>query len=884
MASKIVSLILQAKNKLSPNVEKATKSIKDMSAETAQLERDLAKFENAQVALASLDAAAKSAEEAKTQFDAARTKVNELKASFKANKTNELALALDDAKLAAREAKKEWEGSAKVVKRLDTTLKQAGIEIESTIDAEKLLAAAVEDATNELAGQNKKLKKTKTGFNQAGTAANNSSTGVKKFIASAAGLVGITVVLDKIKNGFKSLATSVFQTGDQFELLSKRLNADELKFIEDFARNSPLQLDGVAQSFIRLRAFGIDPTLGAMQALTDQNAALGGGQAELEGIINAVGQAWAKQKLQSEEILQLVERGVPAWDLLAKVTGKSTKELSKLSEQGKLGRKEIKLLVEEIGRANQGEAAKAMSTLSGIVSNLKDDLTAFYRRVADNGSLDSLKTALVEVREEIKEMSDDGRLEKFAVALSNFFTSSIKWGQAAAKSFHDNFGAVYGAAQLISNSVGLVFNSLQAGVSIVARNVTNVVAKLADLAGFDEFAIKAQAATDAFRSQFDSAIADVKNNLEGLKDGAEALPQTFTEVATSFDVAKKSNDELNKSVDENKKSTDKATESNWKYAESQEDVSESLDKTKEKVEEVSEGAKTVSHDVGGVAAALAKFFNGVSESVHALSSSAGAAFNRKLGIDVKPVLDEIDLLKEGINGANADLSDLARDNLKVFDVTGINTYKNSVLKAQSEVEISYNHQKIKFLEYMEAVKSGEGVNQGFINSARNSIRNMDLLGQQDLAQLRSALDSANQKLNQMNENASNTLDGLKNELDQLQGNQDAIDQRSHDKKREELNKAIEEAKQYGNKEAVASYTEALRVLDQVRKEKKAERKEQANSKPGSTPTKTNDSASSSTTTINLQSPSGSKSVELSGDKDSVDKLLDVLEESGLRAG
>ncbi|MDF5999596.1 tape measure protein [Pseudomonas aeruginosa] len=42
---------------------------------------------------------------------------------------------------------------------------------------------------------------------------------------------------------------------------------------------------------------------------------------------------WAKQKLQTEEILQLVERGVPAWDMLAKVAGKNAVQLEDL-EQG----------------------------------------------------------------------------------------------------------------------------------------------------------------------------------------------------------------------------------------------------------------------------------------------------------------------------------------------------------------------------------------------------------------------------------------------------------------------------------------------------------------------------------------------------------------------
>ena len=77
--------------------------------------------------------------------------------------------------------------------------------------------------------------------------------------------------------------------------------------------------------------------------------------------MSASGQAWAEQKLQGEEILQLVEPGVPIWSLLEKVTGKNTQELQKLSSAGKLGRDTIKLLTQEIGKSSEGAAAANMS-------------------------------------------------------------------------------------------------------------------------------------------------------------------------------------------------------------------------------------------------------------------------------------------------------------------------------------------------------------------------------------------------------------------------------------------------------------------------------------------------------------------------------------------
>ncbi|MDM5057416.1 tape measure protein [Aeromonas rivipollensis] len=54
----------------------------------------------------------------------------------------------------------------------------------------------------------------------------------------------------------------------------------------------------MTQVFVRLKAFGIDPMNGAMQGIVDQVYKLGDGVEEVQGISLALGQAWAKQKLQ----------------------------------------------------------------------------------------------------------------------------------------------------------------------------------------------------------------------------------------------------------------------------------------------------------------------------------------------------------------------------------------------------------------------------------------------------------------------------------------------------------------------------------------------------------------------------------------------------------
>ncbi|UNU29272.1 tape measure protein [Aeromonas hydrophila] len=253
------------------------------------------------------------------------------------------------------------------------------------------------------------------------------------FQGAIGSLTGRLVALAGTWFGIQTLTTqlmAMFKTGDQAERLDVQLKAvmgsiaggkEASAWIQDFAKNTPLQLSEVTQVFVRLKAFGIDPMNGAMQGIVDQAYKLGGGFEEVQGISLALGQAWAKQKLQGEEILQLIERGVPVWQLLEQVTGKNTAELQKLSEAGKLGRDTIQALMNEIAAQSSGAAANNMSLLSGLISNAQDNLAKFYRMVAENGALTWLKNQLASLNREFDQMAQDGRLQAWAQRLSDGF-------------------------------------------------------------------------------------------------------------------------------------------------------------------------------------------------------------------------------------------------------------------------------------------------------------------------------------------------------------------------------------------------------------------------------------------------------------------------------
>lgn len=237
----------------------------------------------------------------------------------------------------------------------------------------------------EVAAENERLKRSGSGIGAVFGGIRNALAGVAAYVGlreAAQGVVGLLKVAAASEDANRALRNLY---GGQAE------GNKAFEQLRVLAKQNGLAFQDVVDQAKKLKSFGLDPLNGSLQALVDQNAAVGGSQEDLSGKVLALGQAWAKQKLQGEEILQLVERGVPVWSLLEKATGKNVQELQKLSEQGKLGRGVIKALYEEIGKANAGAAQQGLSSLSGLLQQVSARWNDFLNRVANSGVTEYFK-------------------------------------------------------------------------------------------------------------------------------------------------------------------------------------------------------------------------------------------------------------------------------------------------------------------------------------------------------------------------------------------------------------------------------------------------------------------------------------------------------------
>jgi len=379
--------------------------------------------------------------------------------------------------------------------------------------------------------------------------------GLKELSSSAAlaqgGMEGLTGRVLRLAAAYVSLrgvisgVTAAITTGGEFERLNVQLKSvmgsaqggeQAFAWIRRFTAETPYQLEDVTKGFVKLKAFGMDPMDGAYQAIADAASKLGGSQETLGGIALAVGQAWTKQKLQGQEIMQLAERGVPVWDLLSKAMGKTAPELMAMSEAGELGRKEIKLLLDEMGRWGDGASAAQMGTWTGMVSNAKDMVAEFYNEISQAGALDYFKGQIKAGIDEIKRMKEDGRLAEWAAGISDAIvlaTGGVKSLVTSLIEMRMGITAVGAAVaafkvaswvQSIASATSALGGMAVAGGGAAAALAPLALALAAGGAAVAAYGLYAKRQVDAAREQ-ERASMDLAKSITGLADAQRQLNQ-----------------------------------------------------------------------------------------------------------------------------------------------------------------------------------------------------------------------------------------------------------------------------------------------------------------------------------------------------------------------
>jgi lambda family phage tail tape measure protein len=175
----------------------------------------------------------------------------------------------------------------------------------------------------------------------------------------------------------------------------------DLQYVMDMARSAPFSMGAIANSFVKLKSTGIDPTIKAMGALTNAVAAFGGDDQVLHRATIAVQQMAGKGVISMEELRQQLGEAVPnAIRLMARSMGMSIGELTKLISEGRVESMDaLDRMFDEMDVAFRGRALDMMGTWKGIVAQIKTEWLTFAQAVGDGGLFEEAKEVLTSIRD-----------------------------------------------------------------------------------------------------------------------------------------------------------------------------------------------------------------------------------------------------------------------------------------------------------------------------------------------------------------------------------------------------------------------------------------------------------------------------------------------------
>ncbi len=186
-------------------------------------------------------------------------------------------------------------------------------------------------------------------------------------------LVGVGAAAIKVAGELEQNSIAFKTMLGSADAAQKHLN--ELK---DFALKTPFQFNDLVTASKRMQALGFDAkaVIPALRNIGDAAAALGMGAEGIQRIVTALGQMKAKGTVQAEEMRQLAEAGIPAWQILAKTLNTDVAGAMKLVEKRAVdAAKAVPALLAGINEKFGGLMEAQSKTFMGQLSNLKDALT-----------------------------------------------------------------------------------------------------------------------------------------------------------------------------------------------------------------------------------------------------------------------------------------------------------------------------------------------------------------------------------------------------------------------------------------------------------------------------------------------------------------------------
>lgn len=367
--------------------------------------------------------------------------------------------------------------------------------------------------TNRIKAVDGELKKMGGGGNLAGLLAKFASVQTLANLATA-GILGMArSFTDLVDSGIRmeslNLQMEAFTGG------AAEAEAAMDQFLE-IASNSPLTLEQVASAGKIMMAFGVetDQAIKSTEQLAVVSAATGG---DVNLLARNLGQVAAQGRAYTRDLTQFAIQGIPIWEELSVVTGKSVTELKEMAKQGQIGFKEV-------------EAAMSNMTAEG--------------------------TAFAEVANRMQE-TFAGRLAAIEAAFQNLAGAALESFNAVDKAMG---GLVSGTMKLFAGGLNLIANNMDSLVTALAALTAGLAAyaavmvvlnwgAIASAIGAIVLAVQGWIAAQATLNILSAFFAGLTGNLAGIAAGVAAAGVAVAVVAANMGDAKDKTEEATGAVE-----------------------------------------------------------------------------------------------------------------------------------------------------------------------------------------------------------------------------------------------------------------------------------------------------------------------------------------------
>ncbi|KAB0676714.1 tape measure protein [Aureimonas leprariae] len=223
-----------------------------------------------------------------------------------------------------------------------------------------------------------------------------------------------------------------------------------MDWVADFAGSTPYDIAQVTEAFVKMKAYGLDPTDGSLRKVGDASSAMGKHLMDgVEAIADAI----------TGESERLKEFGISTSVAGDKITYNWTQNGQKLSKTVKKDAVEIQGALMGIFSRFDGAMDDQSKTWDGMVSNLLDNWTRFQRAIGAAGYYDAIKKRLGNLLDWVGEQWKSGLLTDIARGISNGLVKAITVTEhIATQAYRMSRGfflAADGVAALLGKMTGL---------------------------------------------------------------------------------------------------------------------------------------------------------------------------------------------------------------------------------------------------------------------------------------------------------------------------------------------------------------------------------------------------------------------------------------------